>query len=110
MIVEQRTYTLHPGAVAPYLAVYRSDGMAVQLRHLKRLLGCYTADIGPLNQVLWLWGYEDFAERTRCRAALQQDPEWLPYTEKIRSFIHTQESRILVPTAFSPIPQETSNE
>ncbi|MDB5830104.1 MAG: hypothetical protein JWQ73_4324 [Variovorax sp.] len=104
MIVEQRTYTLHPGAVAPYLAVYQSHGMAVQLRHLKRLLGCYTTEIGPLNQVVWLWGYEDFAERTRCRGALLQDPDWRPYTEKLFDLIQAQESRILAPTAFSPLP------
>lgn len=108
MIVEQRTYTLHPGAVAPYLAVYQSHGMAVQLRHLKRLLGCYTTEIGPLNQVVWLWVYEDFAERTRCRAALLQDPDWRPYTEKLRDFIQVQESRILAPTAFSPLPHATA--
>lgn len=104
MIVEHRTYTLHPGTVAPYLTAYQSMGMAVQLRHLKCLLGCYTTEIGPLHQVTWLWGYEDFAERERCRAALQQDPEWAPYTEEIRGFIQAQETRILTPTAFSPRP------
>ncbi len=102
MIVEQRTYTLRPGAVAPYLAFYLSHGMAVQLRHLKRLLGCYATEIGPLNQVVWLWGYEDFEERTRCRGELMRDPDWRPYTEKLREFIVEQESRILMPTTFSP--------
>lgn len=102
MIVEQRTYTLHPGAVPAYLALYQSHGMVVQLRHLKRLLGCYTTEVGPLNQVVWLWGYEDLAERTRCRAALLQDADWPPYTEKLRDFIQAQESRILAPTTFSP--------
>lgn len=108
MIVEQRTYTLYPGAVVPYLALYQSEGMVVQLRHLKRMLGSYTTEIGPLNQVVWLWGYGDLAERTRCRAALQQDPDWRPYTEKLRDFIQAQESRILAPTAFSPIPHTTA--
>jgi hypothetical protein len=103
MIIEMRIYTLHCGATPAYLAVYQSEGMAIQLRHLPRLLGSFTSDIGPLNQVVYLWGYEDLAERSRCRAALAQDPLWRPYVEMIRGFIQTQESRILLPTSFSPI-------
>ncbi|MCW2573903.1 MAG: hypothetical protein JWO88_3961 [Frankiales bacterium] len=103
MLVEMRTYTLHCGAIPAYLAAYQSHGMAVQLRHLPRLLGSFTNDIGPLNQVVFLWGYADFAERSRCRAALAQDPLWRPYVEMIREFIQTQENRILLPTSFSPM-------
>lgn len=103
MIIEMRIYTLHCGATGPYLSIYQAEGMAIQLRHLPRLLGSFTSDVGPLNQVVYLWGYEDAAERSRCRAALAQDPAWRPYVEKIRGFIQAQESRILSPTAFSPI-------
>lgn len=103
MIIEMRTYTLHCGATPAYLAVYQSEGMDIQLRHLPRLLGSFTSDIGPLNQVVYLWGYEDLAERARCRGALAQDPLWRPYVEKIRGFIQAQESRILSPTSFSPM-------
>lgn len=103
MIIEMRTYTLHCGSTPAYLSVYQSEGMAIQLRHLPRLLGSFTSDIGPLNQVVYLWGYEDLAERSRCRAALAQDELWRPYVEKIRGLIQKQESTILAPTSFSPI-------
>jgi hypothetical protein len=33
---------------------------------------------------------------------LMRDPDWRPYTEKLREFIVEQESRILMPTTFSP--------
>jgi hypothetical protein len=103
MLIEQRIYTMHMGAMAEYLAVYEADGKATQLRHLPRLVGCFTSEIGTLNQIIYLWGYEDLAERTRCRAALARDPLWPPYVQKIRPFIQSQENRILLPTAFSPI-------
>lgn len=102
MIVEQRIYTLNFGSTAEYLAVHEHEGLPIQRRHLPRLLGAFTTDIGPLNQVTYLWVYADLAERARCRAALAGDPEWPVYVGRIRAFIHTQENRILAPTAFSP--------
>lgn len=102
MIVEQRIYTLNFGSMAGYLAVYEQEGLPIQRRHLPRLLGAFTTDIGPLNQATYLWAYADFAERARCRSALSQDPEWPGYVSRIQRFIQAQENRILLPTTFSP--------
>lgn len=103
MIVEQRIYTMKFGATAAYLALYEAEGMAVQMRYLPRLLGSFVSEIGPLNQVVNLWGYEDLAERTRCRDAMAKDPQWRAYVDKLGAFVVSQENRILTPTSFSPI-------
>lgn len=102
MIVEQRIYSLNFGSMAGYLAVYEQEGLPIQRRHLPRLLGAFTTDIGPLNQATYLWAYEDLPERARCRAALALDPAWPGYVGRIRGFIHSQENCILLPTAFCP--------
>jgi len=102
MIVEMRTYTLKPGAVAEYLRLYEAEGVATQTRILGRLLGYYSSETGDVNQVIHLWAYEDFADRKARRAALFADPVWLAYIPKIVGLIVTQESKILNPAKFSP--------
>ena len=103
MIVEHRTYTLHPGKVPEYLRHYESEGMAIQTRILGRLVGYFTTEIGPLNQIIHMWGYDSFEDRAKRRAQMQADPGWKAYIAKIQPLIQTQETKILIPTAFSPI-------
>src|SRR5262250_3190863 len=103
MIVEQRTYTLHVGKVPEYLRLYESEGMAIQTRILGRLVGYFTTDIGPLNQIIHMWGYDSLENRARRRAQMQADSGWKAYVAKIQPLIHTQETKILIPTSFSPI-------
>ncbi len=103
MIVEQRTYTLHPGKVPEYLRHYESEGMAIQTRILGRMVGYFTTEIGPLNQIIHMWGYDSFEERSKRRAQMAADPGWKAYIAKIQPLIQTQETKILIPTSFSPI-------
>jgi hypothetical protein len=100
MIVEERIYTLHPGKQAEYLALYEKEGMAIQKRILGMMVGYYTTEVGPLNQVVHLWGYESFEDRLRRRKELFANPEWLAYVGKVRAFIVTQESKLLNPAPF----------
>jgi len=103
MIVEQRTYTLHIGKTPEYFSLYESEGMAVQTRILGNLIGYFRTEIGPLNQVIHMWGYDSLDERTKRRAKLMADKGWLAYVAKIRPLMVTQESKILIPAPFSPI-------
>jgi hypothetical protein len=102
MIVEMRTYTLHPGKVANYLRLYEAEGLATQTRILGKLLGYYSTEIGDVNQVVHLWAYESFEDRLKRRAALFADPDWLAYIPKIVPMLITQESKLLNPARFSP--------
>lgn len=103
MIVEERIYTVQVGKVPEYLRIYEADGLAVQTRILGRMLGYFHTEIGPLNQIIHMWGYDSFDERTRRRAELLRDPAWQTYLGKIRPLIVSQETKILLPANFSPI-------
>ncbi len=103
MIVEMRTYTFLPGKVQEYLRLYEEEGMPIQRSILGNMLGYFTTEIGPLNQVIHLWGYESLEDRSRRRAELQAHSGWQAYVAKIRPLLQAQESRILLPTRFSPI-------
>lgn len=103
MIIEERIYTLYPGKVPAYLALYQSEGMALQTKILGNLIGYFSTDVGPLNQVVHLWGYADFDDRTTRRAQLAATAEWQTFLPKLLAFVVTMENRILLPAAFSPI-------
>lgn len=104
MIVEQRTYTTHPGRWRDYLALYEAEGLEPQKRILGRMVGYYTCDIGELNQIVHLWAYDDLNDRARRRAELMQDPQFKSYVAKMLPMLQSQASRILTPAPFF-VPQ-----
>ena len=69
----------------------------------QRKLHYFTTEIGPLNQIIHMWGYDSFEERSKRRAQMQADPGWKAYVAKVQPLLHTQETKILNPTSFSPI-------
>jgi hypothetical protein len=107
MIVEQRTYTTHPGKVRDYLSLYETEGLAIQKRILGRLVGYYRSEVGDLNQIVHLWAYADLVERQQRRADLLADPGFKAYVQKMLPLLVRQDSRILVPAHFfQPVWQE----
>lgn len=102
MIVEERIYTLHPGKVPEYLKQYEQEGLAIQRENLKNMVGYFSVDVGPQNQIVHMWAYEDMADRQRKRAVQANDPRWRAYVDKVRPFLMIQENKILVPAPFSP--------
>ncbi len=103
MILDERTYTLKPEGVAEYLRLYVEEGMALQVSHLGDLIGWFTTDSGVVNQVVHLWRYQDAGDRERRRAAMDADPAWQAFRAKTSGFVTEMRSRILRPTAFSPM-------
>jgi hypothetical protein len=103
MIVEQRDYHVYTGKLPELVRLYADEGIALQQEHLGNLIGWFTVDVGALSTVVSLWGYDSAGERERRRALLQADERWRRFLGKIQPLIHTQQNRILVPTAFSPI-------
>jgi len=105
MIVEQRTYTLKPLRTQDFLALYEQAALPLQKKYLGHLLGFFTSEIGPLNQVVHLWAFESLAERERRRREMEQDPAWPLYLKALRELdvVLTQETKMLRSTTFSPV-------
>lgn len=102
MIVEERIYTLHPGTVPEYLSAYAEHGFEIQKGHLGNLVGYFSTEFGPQNQIVHMWAYNDLQDRTERRKALAADPGWQPYRDMVRPLLQTQENKLLVPASFSP--------
>ena len=104
MIVDLRIYTVRPGKLADYVALYKADGWPLQQKYLGRCLGWYTTVEGALNTLVHLWGYESQADREARRNAMGTDPAWQSFLKKVQEsgMLVAQENRILRPTDFSP--------
>lgn len=102
MIVEERIYTLHVGKVPEYLSLYENEGLEVQRNILGRMVGYYRVEMGPQNQIVHLWGYDDLQDRAERRKKLGASQAWKDYVKKIRPLVLVQENKILIPAEFSP--------
>jgi hypothetical protein len=103
VIVEQRDYHVFTGKLNELVRLYEDEGIAIQEEILGGLIGVFTTDVGALSTYTSMWGYGSFSEREQRRARLQADERWRAFLGRIQPLIHTQQNRILVPTAFSPI-------
>jgi hypothetical protein len=95
MIVEFRTYRLKPGSVAEAEKRF-GEGLTNRTK-VSPLAAFWHTEVGPLNRIIHVWPYEDFAHRAKVRA--QKIDGWPP---NIREFVEEQESEIFIPAAFSP--------
>ena len=67
MIYEIRTYTVKPGKVAEWESRF---GEAYEIRSkYSKLGGMWHTELGPLNQVVHMWAYENYQQRTEARTA-----------------------------------------
>lgn len=67
MLIEQRTYTLQPGAMPRFLAAYESLGFAAHRDIYERLVGYFVSETGTLNQIVHIWAFDSFEDRNARR-------------------------------------------
>jgi hypothetical protein len=97
MLYEVRTYTLRPGTVAEFEERF-AKRLPVREKHSK--LGAFWhTEIGPLNQVIHVWPYEDLHHRMAVREAMAKDQE-LQQLPGGRDLIVAQEAEIMIPAPF----------
>ncbi len=97
MIYEIRTYTLKPGSVAEFEKRFESS-LANRLKY-SELAAFWHTEIGPLNQVIHVWPYENLQQRAEIRGQAGKEPDWPP---KSSDLILSMQSEIFSPAPFSP--------
>jgi hypothetical protein len=98
VIYEIRTYRLIPGSLAE---VEKRFGEGYEYRKkYSPLTAFWHTEIGPLNEIIHVWPYQDLAERARIRAEAAKDANWPPKTAE---FIRAMRSEIV--NAFPFVPQ-----
>jgi hypothetical protein len=102
MIYEFRTYTLKPRTLNEFLGRF-GEALPPRLA-LSPLAAFWYTEIGPLNEVIHVWAYENVLERSRIRAEAVKMGIWPPKTHDL---IVEMRSEIFEPLPFSP-PLEPS--
>ena len=97
MIYEVRTYRLKPRAVPEFMQRFE-EGYEHRKKY-SEIVGMFYTEVGPLNQVIHIWPYENAGERERIRAESMKDPNWPP---KVAHLQVEMLSEIYVPFPFSP--------
>jgi NIPSNAP len=97
MIYEIRTYTLKPGQIPEYEKRFEAS-LPARLKY-SELAAFWHTEIGPLNQVIHVWPYENLQQRAEIRAQVAKEPDWPPKTGDL---LLSMESGIYVPAPSSP--------
>jgi hypothetical protein len=96
MIYELRTYTVKPGALGDMIKAASTVSRDVRGDNYGKLEGYWSTEIGPLNQVMHMWSYNSYEERTKLRAELAKNPRWTgEYTPLIFPLLVRQDVRLL---------------
>jgi NIPSNAP len=110
MIYELRTYTVKPGTIGDMVKAASTVSRDIRADNFGKLEGYWSTEIGPLNQVLHMWSYSDYAERTRLRAELAKNPRWGgEYLPLIRPLLIRQDVRLLNAVRAPVAPVSTGN-
>ncbi len=100
-VYELRSYRLYPGRVPEWLGHFRA-GLPAREKY-SAPVGLWSTEIGPLNTVVHLWAYRDANHRLEVRQAAYADTVWKETLGKIGPLMQHMESKLLMPTTFSPL-------
>ncbi len=95
MIYEMRTYDLKPRSVPDFEKGF-GEKLPGRLAYSK-LGGLWHTEVGPLNQVVHIWPYDDLNHRGDVRAKAVADGAWPPDTSQ---FVNNMQTEILIPAPF----------
>jgi len=110
MIYELRTYTVKPGTIGDLVKAASTISRDIRGDNYGKLEGYWLTEIGPLNQVLHMWSFASFEERTRLRAELAKDPRWNDeYVALIRPLLIRQDVRLMRAVRPPVAPSSTGN-
>jgi hypothetical protein len=94
-LVDHRIYTIKLRKMPEFLEVFDRLAMPVLLQTLGNPLGFYVSQVGPLNQMVHLWGYDDLADYERRSNARDTHPDFPAYLAASEHLITAQETRLV---------------
>ncbi len=103
MIVELRIYKIKPGEVQNFINIYDKEIREIHTKILGNQLGFFYTEVGNVNEVVHLYGYESFEDREKRRNKLTNTPQFQTYIVKVKNLIVDMKNQLMNPTDFSKI-------
>lgn len=110
MIYELKTSTVRQRSLSHVIEAVGTVSLDIRKDNYGKLEGCWQTEIGPLNQVLELWSYQDLNQRARLLAELDANPRWsAEYMTVFRPHLIRQDVRLLNEVRAPKAPVQTPN-
>jgi predicted sulfurtransferase len=103
MIIEMRTYTIKPGELQNFIAIYDKEIRDIHVKILGNQLGFFYTKVGNVNEVVHLYAYDSFEDRQSRRKILSKSPEFHAYLSKVKDIVVDMRNQLMMPTNFSKI-------
>lgn len=102
MIFDHRTYTVRPNRLHDFLTLYEQHGLPLQREFLGDPFGYFYTHIGPLGRLVHLWQFESLDDREQRRNAMEADPRWQDFRNKVieTDYLLNMENQILKAAPF----------
>ncbi|XP_068745406.1 protein NipSnap homolog isoform X1 [Montipora capricornis] len=96
-IYEMRTYYVKPKAFAADFLKLTNEYVHLKTESkYSKLNGCWTTDIGGINEAVHIWEYDSFAQRTEAKQAMSQDQTWInDYVKKMLNMLVKQDNVVM---------------
>ena len=100
MIIEMRTYTIKPGELHNFINIYDAEIREIHTKILGNQIGFFYTEIGNVNEVVHLYGYDSYEDRQSRREILSKSPEFLAYIGKVKDLIVDMKNQLMTPNYF----------
>jgi len=99
VIYEIRTYTFVPGRMQIWLEVFQRVGYPILVQYVGTPMLSAISEVGPLNQLVQVFGYSSFEDRDQRRASLLADEGFRKYVKESGELgcMQSQDCQILKP-------------
>ena len=94
-LVDHRIYTITLRRMGEFIEVFDRLAMPVLMATLGHPLGFWTSVVGPQNQFVHLWAYENLADYERRCLARDTHPDFPAYLAASGHLITAQETRLI---------------
>ncbi len=94
-LIDHRTYTIALRKMPEFLEVFDRLAMPILLETLGSPMGFHVSHVGPLNQFVHQWAYQDLADYERRCAARDTHPDFPAYLSASGHLITAQETRLV---------------
>lgn len=94
-LVEFRTTTVHRGSMPAFLELLEAQALPIQARHVGAPAGFFVSDIGHVNQVIQLWGYDSYADMETRRTRRDNDAAWAQYLKAREPLVASENTRMV---------------
>jgi hypothetical protein len=94
-LVDHRIYTIRLRRMDEFIEVFQRLALPILRETLGHPVGFWISQVGPLNQFVHLWAYDDLADyERRCRAR-DSHPGFAEYLAVSEHLIVAQETRLI---------------